>query len=174
MKLVRAAILFLTAVVLFSGSLAIIFYDSINVIHLIIFYLVVIPTFYVLYAITENKKIIASAGTSVIDSKTDRIEDMNPTLLTIRSVFPLELFPDTLIVEGKTVTIAKRSFFKTGTTEMIPVDSITGVELIAGPLFASIVLKLGPAGQVQEFDNIWKSDAVRARTLIEELILKKK
>ncbi len=187
MKILRDAILFFTALILFFGSIAIIFFDGANLIHLAVFYIVVIPILYFLYHFVESrdtgslpvkknaatKKVKESLVTAEIDTTTAELKKINPPLLTIRSVFPLDIFPDQITIGKYAVTVVKRSFFKTGLNETLPVDQITAVDIVAGPIFASLIIKQGLVPS-QELQNLWKLDAMRAKTLIEELMLKRR
>lgn len=98
--------------------------------------------------------------------------EINPTLLDIKSVWPFEFFPNRLIIDEEDVTIVNKRFFFMGWTETIPASEIQDVRMYTGPFLASIsIQKKPPVIQQIEVNNLWKKDALRAKELIDGLIL---
>ena len=94
-------------------------------------------------------------------------------LLQIETVFPFDFFPDTLIVDTTKVHIIIREFFASEEIHSIPIANIVDVYVETGPLFATlrILPQLVFEHQVTEITKLWKTDAVKARDMIQGLIV---
>ena len=57
-----------------------------------------------------------------------------------KTVFPFDLFPDTVVIDREKLTIAERLFFFVGKTISVPVRDILSVEVDTGPFFGQIKL----------------------------------
>lgn len=98
--------------------------------------------------------------------------EINPTLLNIESVWPFEFFPNRLIIDEEDITIVEKRFFFMGWTETIPASEIQDVRMYMGPFLASLsIQKKPPVIKQIEINNLWKKDALRAKELIDGLIL---
>ncbi len=59
-------------------------------------------------------------------------------LLKVASVFPFDLFPDSLIIDENKVTFCHKEFFKTAEIHPVLIEDITDVLVDTGPFFASL------------------------------------
>src|SRR5258708_7965897 len=79
-----------------------------------------------------------SANFEKLIKKSDRV------LLKIKSVFPFEFFPDSIVIDESKVSIIHRIFFWTAAIQSIPIQHVQDVEVDTSILFAT--LKILPAG----------------------------
>lgn len=61
-------------------------------------------------------------------------------LLSVTSVFPMQLFPDTITIDRVKVTITRRDFFQVSEEISTQIEDILNVESDVGPFFGSINL----------------------------------
>lgn len=183
MKTVHRVFLLLAALVLLSGSFFIIFFTRADLVYLGVFYLVALPPLYLIHLALRPdvgsspksklaQKIKQSAQTETLEFKSHKLEKINPTLLVIRSIFPLDIFTNTMLIEEKSITVVNNQFIRTGWSEIIPISEVASVEVVSGPFVASLRIKRRYYASPLEFANVWKTDANRAKVLIEELMLK--
>jgi hypothetical protein len=62
----------------------------------------------------------------------------NDILYKASSVFPFNLFPDTITIDREKVSIANRVFFRVAQMHSIRIDDILSIEGNVGPFFGSI------------------------------------
>lgn len=102
-------------------------------------------------------------------------EDNNPVLFATQSAFPFDLFPDTVIVQEKTISIVRKYFFFVGWAETIEIKDIQSVRIYAGPFFGTIVIVKGVQNpQSYQLRTLWKKDAMRIKETLDGIILKEK
>jgi hypothetical protein len=61
-------------------------------------------------------------------------------LLTTTTVFPFDLFPDTISLDREKLTIVHRSFFSTSNTICMQIEDILNVKGNVGPFFGNLIL----------------------------------
>src|SRR5690554_5588578 len=66
--------------------------------------------------------------------------DAQEVLIKADSIFPLVLFPDTIIVDRVKVTITRRQFFLVAEVVSTQIEDVLNVESDTGPFFGSINL----------------------------------
>lgn len=66
------------------------------------------------------------------------VEDAHDTLLSVQTIFPFILFPDSITVDRVKVTITKWAFFKTAEVISIQIEDVLNVEVDVGPFFGSL------------------------------------
>lgn len=96
-------------------------------------------------------------------------------LLDIKAVFPFDLFPDQVTIDETKVTIHSRYFFFTKEVRSIELKDIFNVSVSQGVLFSK--LEITDRFFSQEpftVEYLWKSDAEKARRIIQGLIIAKK
>lgn len=90
----------------------------------------------------EIKKVETSL--SRLDKSTEKLIGMalkaHDILFRANTVFPFNLFPDTVTVDREKLTIANRFFFATAKITSVPIRDILSVEADVGPFFGSIQL----------------------------------
>ncbi len=91
-------------------------------------------------------------------------------LYSISSIFPLDLFPDRIVIRLNHIDIIHGIFFWSGTTDRLQIIDIRDVSVQYNPFFASLVLT--PAGQptVHRVKYLWRGQAVRAKRILLGLI----
>lgn len=100
------------------------------------------------------------------------LKGANRVLLKTSAVFPFDFFPDEITIDESKVNIIFRDFFLSEDVHSIMIEMIRDIEVEAGPFFA--VLKLVPdgyPGHALELRYLKKGDALKARRIIEGLML---
>lgn len=98
-------------------------------------------------------------------------------LLKISSVFPFDLFPDSLIVDENKVTFCHKEFFKTTEIHPVLIEDITDILVDTGPFFASLKIidssnERFPVTLIVGF--LKNKIAIQAQKIIQGLIAAKK
>lgn len=109
-------------------------------------------------------------------AKLDELAYVDTTaLFSCRAVFPFDLFPDTVTVDRNKVTISKKTFFFTRTTQSILIQDLMTVVVSESLLFATleIVDRMYPQETII-VEYLPKESARRVRWLIEGLIVAQK
>jgi len=89
-----------------------------------------------------------------------------------KTVFPFDLFPDTVVIDREKLTIVERLFFFVGRTISVPVRDILSVEVDTGPFFGQIKLVsryffTNP----QSIHFLWRSHAIKLQRLLQGYII---
>lgn len=93
-------------------------------------------------------------------------------LLQARSIFPLDLWPDTLQLDMSKVVIFSRRSFGLTTEHTIMLDEIRDIDLEITPFFATLrILVSDPSGMWTSISNLRKHDAFRAKYILEGLLI---
>lgn len=97
--------------------------------------------------------------------------DKRSILFICRTVWPIMFFPDDIIIDKKKVSIIRGNLF-TRHIDTINIIDILKVSAFHGPFFGSIQLTTRFYSQKSiSFTHLWKSDALKARSLIQGLII---
>jgi hypothetical protein len=90
-------------------------------------------------------------------------------LADVRTVFPLTLFPHSLVVDRTKVTITKRNFFWSASVLSIRVEDVLNVSCDVGPLFGSITIASRVMSSIDHFqiNYFWRGDAIRLKYIIQ-------
>lgn len=113
------------------------------------------------------------------DSESQKLADLvdvdHQALLICRTVFPFDLFPDTISIDRNKITISKRFFFYQRSIQSIIVTDLLTIVVEETLLLASlkIVDRLFHQDAI-EIANLRKGDARKIRWLLEGLIIGKK
>lgn len=105
--------------------------------------------------------------------KIDKLRNMakrsHEVLVSVNTVFPLTLFPSTVIVDRTKVTIISRTFFFTSKTISIRIEDILNVSCTLGPFFGSVVISSRVMNSTDHFeiDLFWRHDAIRLKHIIQ-------
>lgn len=91
------------------------------------------------------------------------------------TVFPITLFPDTLIVDRTKISIIKRDFFWTSNTISFQVEDILNVSCAVGPMFGSLTIASRVMSTIDHFqiNYLWRNDATFMKHLIQGHIIAK-
>lgn len=104
-----------------------------------------------------------------IDKLRNLAKRSHEVLVSANTVFPLTLFPDTIIVDRTRVTIIDRIFFFTSRTVSVQIEDILNVSCGVGPFFGSLTISVRVMNSTDHFeiDHFWRHDAVRLKHIIQ-------
>lgn len=116
---------------------------------------------------------------SVTKKKDEQIQELNQivensqqVLMRAKSVFPFQLFPDTVIVDTTKVDIIYSDFFWHKFVFTIPITAIKLVKINVGLFFATMLIEVtGFETNPDAVTYLWRNDAVNLRKLITGLQL---
>lgn len=103
------------------------------------------------------------------------VKESSEVLGSARTVFPLTLFPDSVIVDRSKITIIKRDFFWTSRVISIQIEDILNIEAGVGPFFGSLNIASRVMSSVDHFriDYFWRDDAIFLKHLIQGYVIAK-
>jgi hypothetical protein len=103
------------------------------------------------------------------------VEKSNQVLASARTVFPVTLFPDSIIVDRTKVSIIKRDFFFTSNVISFQIEDILNVSCAVGPLFGSLTIASRVMSTIDHFNinYLWRNDALFIKNLIQGHIIAK-
>jgi hypothetical protein len=101
------------------------------------------------------------------------VEGSQEVLARATTVFPLDLFPDAIIVDRTQVTITQRSFFFVGGMTSIRINDILNVTAHVGPFFGSVRIstRFFDPDKPYEITRLWRDDALRLQAIIQGLLI---
>jgi len=175
MNLISKIIVLAGALLLLLGACALLFLPSFPPLLFILYALaiIVISTIALLLSslvvkhINPEKITIKAAPDQDISLKT------NPVIFSVRSVFPLELFPDKYILQEKTMSVIKKKFFFSSEIETVQIKDILSSRLYTGPVLVSLTLvRKMPGFPEIQLTNLWKSDGLKFKQYLDALIMK--
>lgn len=93
-------------------------------------------------------------------------------LFKAKTVFPFDLFPDTVIIDREKLTFIEKDFFFIGRTISVPIRDILNVEVDTGPFFGSVKMTsryffTNP----QSIRFLWRSHAIKLQRLLQGHII---
>lgn len=99
----------------------------------------------------------------------DMVNNSNRVLLKVSTVFPLDWYPSTIIVEETRLTIIHRQLFSSQ-THSVDIKNISNVFVDSGIFFAQLTIVSDTFVENQIVINkLWKRDAIFLRRIIEGL-----
>jgi hypothetical protein len=102
----------------------------------------------------------------------DITEKAQDILFKADTIFPLTLFPDTIILDREKLTVATRYFFKTAKIVSVPISSISSAEVDVGPFFGSLHMASKYFVQNTYLVNfLSRSDAMKLGHLLQGFII---
>lgn len=103
------------------------------------------------------------------------VKRSHQVLAHVRTVFPLTLFPDSLMVDRSKVTITYRSFFWSSRVISFQIEDVLNVSSGVGPLFGSLTVASRVMSTIDHFtvNYLWRSDAIFLKRLIQGHIIAK-
>ncbi|OGH11337.1 MAG: hypothetical protein A3B38_00730 [Candidatus Levybacteria bacterium RIFCSPLOWO2_01_FULL_36_13] len=101
------------------------------------------------------------------------IKSSQKPLYKLSTIFPLDLFPDKLIIEFDHVNIYFHEFFSTGQVRSVPIQNIGEVIIETSPLFTTLKIIEGMIGAGVELDlkPVRRSEAIKAKRIIMGLMI---
>lgn len=96
-------------------------------------------------------------------------------IANVRTVFPVTLFPDSLIIDRTKVSIIYRDFFWTSNVISFQIEDILNVSCSVGPLFGSLTIASRVMSTVDHFhiNYLWRSDAIVMQHIIQGYVIAK-
>jgi hypothetical protein len=103
------------------------------------------------------------------------VKKSHQVLASVRTVFPMMLFPDSIIVDRTKISIIKRDFFWTSNVISFQIEDLLNVSCAVGPLFGSITIASRVMSTVDHFNvnYMWRGDAIFVKNLIQGHIIAK-
>ncbi len=111
---------------------------------------------------------------SPIPTKTQETYEDPDIILTIKSIFPFELFPDELIIRKDKVTLINRTLPRFTMIRDMHMHDIAQAEADCGPIFGH--LHVYPKLRTEEpllIERVKRKDVLRAREIIEDYLVRK-
>ena len=104
-----------------------------------------------------------------IDQLKRMIAQSKEVIARVTTIFPLELFPDDIILDRTKVTIIQRNFFWSSNVLSVHIEDVLNVKCTLGPFFGSITISMRVMNSVDHFevDHLWRRDAVEIKRLIQ-------
>jgi hypothetical protein len=122
--------------------------------------------------ITQSKKqkeLEAAAALKKVVRKSHEV------LASARTVFPVTLFPDSIVVDRTKLTMTKRDFFWTSNVISFQIEDVLNVSCGTGPLFGSLTIASRVMSTVDHYqiNYLWRNDAIFLKNLIQGHIIAK-
>lgn len=110
------------------------------------------------------------------DQDPERLLDMTTNaqhkLFEASTVFPLNLFPDTITVDREKVTVANRYFYRVAKINSTPIADLQSVEADVGPFFGTVKLTSKYfINNTRELHFLWRNDAIKVQRLLQGYII---
>jgi hypothetical protein len=103
------------------------------------------------------------------------VKESSEVLASARTVFPMTLFPDSIILDRSKVTIVKRDFFWTARVISFQIEDILNVECGVGPFFGSLTIASRVMSTIDHFqiNYFWRDEAIFLKQLIQGYVIAK-
>ncbi len=103
------------------------------------------------------------------------VKRSHQVLASARTVFPITLFPDSIIVDRTKISIIKRDFFWTSNVISFQIEDVLNVGCAVGPLFGSLTIASRVMSTVDHFqiNYLWRNEAIFMKHLIQGYIIAK-
>lgn len=93
-------------------------------------------------------------------------------LFRATTIFPFNLFPDTVTLDREKLTFATRYFFRVAKITSIPVRDILSVEVDVGPFFGSVHTSSRYFITIpKSVTFLWREDAIKLQRLLQGYII---
>ena len=93
-------------------------------------------------------------------------------LFRANTIFPFNLFPDTVTLDREKLTFASRSFFRVAKITSVPVRDILSVEADIGPFFGSVhTASRYFITNPYSINYLWRKDALKLQRLLQGYII---
>jgi len=103
------------------------------------------------------------------------VKQSHEVLARARTVFPMELFPDRIVIDRTKITITRRDFFWTSNVIGIRIEDILNVTCSVGPLFGSVNIASRVMSSIDHFsiNFLWRNDAIYLKDVIQGYMIAK-
>lgn len=93
-------------------------------------------------------------------------------LFTTKTVFPFDLFPDTLTINANKIDVVNSEFFASTQTTSIPLHDIANVEVQTAPFFATLrITNIRYPTNPIVLNFLKKNAAIKAKNIIDGLLV---
>lgn len=118
---------------------------------------------------TKQKELRAAEQLKTVVKKSHEV------LGSAQTVFPITLFPDSIVVDRTKISITKRDFFWSSNVISFQIQDVLNVSCGVGPLFGSLTIASRVMSSVDHFqiDHLWRGDAIYLKHLIQGHIIAK-
>jgi len=103
------------------------------------------------------------------------VRKSHEVLAAAQTVFPVTLFPDSIVVDRTKISMIKRTFFWTSDTISFQVEDVLNVSCGIGPMFGSLTIASRVMSSVDHYqiNYLWRGDAIFLKHLIQGHIIAK-
>ena len=125
----------------------------------------------------RNAQTDEGGNSAQLDSKEDLqtiVEKSHQILAAAKSVIvPMNLFPDSVIVDRTKITITKRSFFWSSVVITVRIEDVLNVTCSTGPLFGSLTISSRVMNSTDHYEvnYLWRKDAVYLKEIIQGYVI---
>ncbi len=101
------------------------------------------------------------------------IRRSNDVLASATTVFPFDLFPDSIVVDRTKVTITKRNFFWSEQVMSIRIEDVLNVSVASGPFFGALTIASRVMSTEDHFTTrfFWRKDAAHLKHIIQGYVI---
>ena len=126
--------------------------------------------------INLSKKSSGKSGATLDPSENLKtvVRKSHQILAAVRTVaMPMNLFPDSVIVDRTKVTIIKRTFFWTSNVISIRIEDVLNVATNTGPFFGSLTVSSRVMNSTDhyEINYFWRKDAIYLKQIIQGYVI---
>jgi hypothetical protein len=88
-------------------------------------------------------------------------------------ILPMNLFPDSVVVDRTKVTLTKRTFFWTSSVISIRIEDVLNVSVNTGPLFGSLTISSRVMNSTDHYETnyFWRKDAIYLKQIIQGYVI---
>jgi hypothetical protein len=103
------------------------------------------------------------------------VKKSHEVLAVAQTVFPVTLFPDSIVVDRTKISLTKRTFFWTSNTISFQIEDVLNVSCGIGPVFGSLTIASRVMSSVDHYqiNYLWRSDAIFLKHLMQGHIIAK-
>jgi len=118
---------------------------------------------------------IATRGSEEINALKAMVKRSHQVLASVRTVFPMTLFPNSIVLDRSKITIIERNFFWSAKVMSIQIEDILNVSNSVGPLFGSLTIASRVMSSVDHFqiNYLWRGDAIFLKHIIQGYVIAK-
>lgn len=107
-----------------------------------------------------------------IEKLEDVVEEAQNILLNAKSVFPFDLFPDTITIDRQKLTIVHRAFFSSKQTVSVQHSDIKNIQAEIGPFLGSLVITSDHfINSMQTIKYLTRKDTLAIQQLVQGLLV---
>lgn len=101
------------------------------------------------------------------------INRSNEVLAKARTIFPLTIFPDTIILDRTKLTVIRRTFFFSEDVMSIRIEDILNITATVGPFFGSVTIATRVLSSDDHFTikNFLREDAMHLKHMIQGYVI---